>query len=87
MCTKVHYYCLKNSTVIGLCKFFGNEKDPNYRIVVGTMLANFQQPGCRMSKKGRFLNFLLKFFPSNSGAVSCEQGERYHKDIKTMETN
>ena len=70
--------CLKNWTVIGLCKFLGNEKDPNYRIIVGTMLGNFQQLGRRMSIKVR------KIFPASSGAVSYEQGD--DQDIKTIET-
>jgi hypothetical protein len=39
-----------------------------------------------MSLKVRFLNAHLDYFPENLGAVSEEQGERFHKDIQEMET-
>ena len=32
-----------------------------------------------------FLHPYLNFFPPNLGAVSDEQGERFHQDIVTME--
>jgi hypothetical protein len=32
-----------------------------------------------------FLNAHLDYFPENLGAVSEEQGERFHQDIKEME--
>jgi hypothetical protein len=35
-----------------------------------------------MSLKVHFLDY----FPENLGAVSKEQGERFHQDIKEMET-
>jgi hypothetical protein len=38
-----------------------------------------------MSLKIYFLNSHLDFFPENLGAVSEEQGERFHKDIKEIE--
>ena len=38
-----------------------------------------------MSVKVQFLHSHLDFFPSNLGAVSEEQGEKIHQDIKTME--
>ncbi|KAG0711093.1 hypothetical protein GWK47_021367 [Chionoecetes opilio] len=33
-----------------------------------------------------FFHSHLDFFPTNLGAVSDEQGERFHQDISTMET-
>jgi hypothetical protein len=39
-----------------------------------------------MSLKVHFLNAHLDYFPENLGAVSEEQGERFHQDIKEMET-
>jgi hypothetical protein len=36
--------------------------------------------------KVHFLNAYLVYFPENLGAVSEEQGERFHKVIKQMET-
>jgi hypothetical protein len=38
-----------------------------------------------MSLKIHFLNSRLDCFPKNFGAVSEEQGERFHQDIKKME--
>ena len=38
-----------------------------------------------MSLKLHFLHSHLKFFPENLGAVSDEQGERFHQDIQLME--
>ena len=32
-----------------------------------------------------FLHLHLNFFPESLGAVSDEQGERFHQDIKAME--
>ena len=45
-----------------ISKFLGNEKDPNYRSIVGNMLDNFQKLGCRMSIKVQFLHSHLDFF-------------------------
>ena len=39
-----------------------------------------------MSIKLHFLDSHLDFFPDNLGDYSEEQGERFHQDIKTMET-
>ena len=41
--------------------------------------------GCRMSLKIYFLHSLLDFYPANLGAISDEQGERFHQDIQPME--
>ncbi|GFU74235.1 HTH_Tnp_Tc3_2 domain-containing protein [Trichonephila clavipes] len=38
-----------------------------------------------MSVKVHFLHLHLDYFPENFGAVSEEQGERFHQDIKEME--
>lgn len=66
-------------------KFLGNHKDPNYENIVQNMLKTFQELGCNMSVKVHFLHSHLNFFPDNLGAVSEEQGERFHQDIKEME--
>ena len=44
-----------------------------------------QKLGVNMSVKVHFLHSQLNVFPSNLGAVSEEQGERFHQDIKTIE--
>ena len=66
--------------------FLGNKKSPNYQTIVEQMLTNFQTLGCRMSVKVHYLHSHLDFFPANLGHMSEEQGERFHQDIKTMET-
>jgi hypothetical protein len=38
-----------------------------------------------MSLKIHFLNSHLDFFPQNLGAVSEEEGERFHQDIKEIQ--
>jgi hypothetical protein len=50
------------------------------------MLEKFIALGCAMSLKAHFLNAHLDYFPENLGAVSEEYGERFHQDIKEMET-
>jgi hypothetical protein len=68
-----------------VAKFLGNNENPDYVTIVANMLEQFKVLGCLMSLKIHFLNLHLKFFPKNLGAVSEEQGERFHKDIKEME--
>ena len=62
-------------------KFLGNQKDPDFENIVKNMLCNFKNLGCSMSFKLHFLNSHLDYFPENLGAVSEEQGERFHQDI------
>jgi hypothetical protein len=69
-----------------IAKFLCNYKGPNYKQVVENMLEKFMALGCAMSLKVHFLNVRVDYFPENLGAVSEEQGERFHKDIKGMET-
>lgn len=66
-------------------KFLGNYKGPDYENIVSKMLENFRVLGCNMSLKVHFLFAHLDQFPENLGAVSEEQGERFHQDIKEME--
>src|SRR5678815_4554356 len=53
--------------------------------IVERLLVNYKNLGCRMSLKIHFLHSHLTFFPPNLGAVSDEQGERFHQDIQQME--
>ena len=66
--------------------FLGNKKDEDYKRLIDELLKTYELLGCRMSLKIHFLHSHLKFFPENLGAVSDEQGERFHQDIRTMET-
>ena len=67
-------------------KYLENKKDSNYRSIVENLFVNFQKLGCRMSVKVPFLHFHLDYFPSNLGAMSEEQDERFYQDIKIMKT-
>jgi histidinol dehydrogenase len=48
------------------------------------MLEKFKVLGYLMSLKIYFFNSNLEFFPENLGAVSEEQGELLHQDIKEL---
>jgi len=65
--------------------FLGNHKSPTYADGVQRLLDAYHKLGCRMSLKIHFLHSHLDFFPQNMGAVSDEQGERFHQDIQLME--
>lgn len=65
--------------------FLGNTKDPKYKTMIKKLLTSYKTLGCNMSLKIHFLHSHLNFFPPNLGAVSDEQGERFHQDISTME--
>ena len=67
-------------------KFLGNKKSSDYKNIVEEMLGNFQKLGCRMSIKVHYLHTHLEFFPAKLGHRSEKRGERFHQDIKTMET-
>ena len=65
--------------------FFGNRKASNYKELVANFLSSFENIGAKMSIKVHFLRGHLDFFPENLGALSDEQGERFHYDISEME--
>ena len=65
--------------------FLANTKSPKYKEIVKTLLDNFYKLGCSMSVKVHFLHSHLEYFLENLGALSEEQGERFHQDIKIME--
>ncbi|GBM40782.1 hypothetical protein AVEN_80792-1 [Araneus ventricosus] len=68
-----------------ITSFLGKKKDPDYISIVEEMIKNFHILGCSMSLKVHFLDSHLVYFPENVGAVSEEQGERFHQDIKELE--
>lgn len=49
------------------------------------MLKKYEILGSTMSLKMHLLDSHFAIFPKNLGAVSDEQGERFHQDIQTME--
>ena len=66
--------------------FLGNYRHNEYAEMVDNMLKAYENLGSRMSLKMHFLFLHLDFFPPNLGAVSDEQGERFHQDISMMES-
>ena len=65
--------------------FLGNKKAENHEDLVGNMLSTFRHLGCKMSIKVHFLFSHLNKFLDNLGAVSDEQGERFHQDLMAVE--
>ena len=65
--------------------FLSNTKSPNYKELVKNLLCAFQKLGFNMSVKIHFLHSHLDYFPENLGAMSEEQGERFHQNTKTIE--
>ena len=66
-------------------EFLGNTKASNYQNLVDVMLQNFQALGARMSIKLHYQLSHVDYFLKNLGDVGEEQGERFHRDITTME--
>lgn len=60
----------------------GNKRAQNYIEIVQELLESFKMIGCNMSIKLHFLHSHLADFPENLGAVSDEQGERFHQDLR-----
>ena len=50
------------------------------------MLNSFESLGCIMTIKVHYLHSHLEYFPENLGDFSEEQEERFHWDIKTLES-
>ena len=73
------------SLVAVVQNFLGNNKAENYSELVNRMHLAFRDLGCNMSIKFHFLNSHLDQFPDNLRALSDEQGERFHQDLKIME--
>lgn len=63
--------------------FLGILKAENYIEFVENMLFSFNSLRCNISNKINDLHSQLDRYPEN---FSEEQGERFHQDIKTMET-
>jgi len=72
--------------VLVVKNFLGNNKARNYAELVTNMLTAFRNLGCNMSIKMHYLFSHMDQFPENLGSMSDEQGERFHQDMKEMET-
>jgi hypothetical protein len=65
--------------------FLGNTKAAKHALLISSMLKAFQKLRCLMSIKMHFLFSHMEKFPENLGAVSDEQGERFHQDMREIE--
>jgi hypothetical protein len=65
-------------------KLLGNIKDPLYKETVKNT-DKFKLLSCNMRMTLHFLASHLDYFPPNLGAVSEEQGERFHQELKDVE--
>ncbi|CAK9833042.1 hypothetical protein ANTRET_LOCUS9781 [Anthophora retusa] len=74
-----------NSFKLIVSDFLGNNKSPNYEMIVEDLLQKYARIGANMSLKIHFLQSHLNFFPENLGDVSDEHGERFHQEMKTIE--
>ena len=64
--------------------FLGNTKADNCVHLINDMLQKFNGLNVHMNIKIYFLCFQLDRYPENLGAVSNEQGERFHQNIKVI---
>ena len=65
--------------------FLGNTHASNYTEIVQKLLESYKALGSNMSIKLHFLHCHLVNFPEDLGAVTDEQGERFHQDLEIME--
>ena len=66
--------------------FLGNRRAADFEEVVQNMLDAYERLGANMSIKVHFFHNHLDRFSASCGNVSDEQGERFHEDIKEMES-
>ena len=66
-------------------EFLGNRRAQTNEELVNSLLQSYQKLGCNLSLKYTSFTGIWIFAPENCGAVSDEQGERFHQDISSME--
>lgn len=66
--------------------FLGNNRADNYREIVDNMLMSFKRINVNVSLKIHFLQQHIDFFRDNLGKISDEHGERFHQQIRLIET-
>ena len=72
--------------VLVVKNFLSNNKASNHEELIANMLYAFKNLESNMSIKMHYLFSHMDRFPENLGAMSDEQGERFHQDLKEMET-
>jgi hypothetical protein len=65
--------------------FLHGKKSPDFSGGVQKLMKAHTEMGCHMSLKVHFLHSHLGYFSENLDEVSDEQGERFYRDIKSME--
>lgn len=65
--------------------FLGNKRAENYRELINNLMKSYKELGCRITVKMHSLICHLDLFPENCGAMSDEQGERFHQTLKHIE--
>lgn len=68
-----------------LQNFLGTHKAENCKDLINEVIMPYTVLGCKMSLKMHMLDPHLDFFPANLGAVSDEEGEKFHQDISLIE--
>ena len=72
--------------VLVVKNLLGNNKARNYAELVNNMLTAFRNLSCNMSVRIHYLFSHMDRFPENLVSMSDEQGERFHQDLKEIET-
>ena len=72
--------------VLVVKSFLGNNNARNYAELVTNMLTALRNFGCNMSIKMHYLFSHMRRLPKNLGPMSDDQGDRFHQDMKEMET-
>ena len=67
--------------------FLGNQRVPDYQAWIEKLLKSYEDMECRISLKIHFLHSHLNFFPPKLWTVCDEHRERFHQDIKKMESS
>ena len=68
--------------VLVVKNFLSNNKASNHEELIANMLYAFKNLESNMSIKMHYLFSHMDRFPENLGAMSDEQGERFHQDLK-----
>ena len=86
VCLMVHKFCSssKMNSSPGLCQTLRRMLG-YYTKILQKLMESYKVLGCNMSIKLYYLHCHFVSFPGNLGAVSGEQGEQFHHDLKVIE--
>ena len=72
--------------VLVVKNILGNKKTSNYEELINNMIYAFKNLGYNIRIKMHYLFSHIDRFPENLDAMSDEKGERFHQNIKELET-